>query len=252
LIPKLIHYCWFGPNQLTDLEKDCISSWKQWLPDYTLKCWNEDNFDVNSFGFTKEAYRLKKYAFVSDVCRLYALSNEGGIYLDTDMFLIRTFDSLLHYDFFIGDQKEGSINAAIMGSEPNHPLILELLKGYKKLTFDYHAPMDIPTYLNARLNREGIKVFSREYFYPLPYAKRGSDIKDYIRPETIAVHLWNHSWKNERDYLHDKNFSMALKQYFHRCLASPQSIWKDVFWLDFMKYFLADKFGFVYKLYRGK
>lgn len=250
MIPKVIHYCWFGPNQMAGLEKDCIQSWKKWLPDYTLKCWNEDNFDINSFEFTKEAYRLKKYAFVSDVCRLQALYSEGGIYLDTDMLLVQKVDSLLTYDFFIGEQKERSLNAAIIGAEAKHPLILELLDGYRQLTFDYNAPMDMPTYLNGRLKKEGIKVFSPEYFYPLPYTKRGRAIEYYIRPETITVHLWNHSWKQERDYLHDKNFSMALKQYLQRCLTSPQSILKDAFLLDFLKYFLADKFGFVYRWYK--
>lgn len=236
---------------MTDLEKYCILSWKRWLPDYTLKCWNEDNFDVTSFEFTKKAYRLRKYAFVSDVCRLQVLYNEGGIYLDTDMLLVQKIDSLLSYDFFIGEQKEGSLNAAIIGAEARHPIILKLLNGYRPIAFDYYSPMDIPTYLNERLKRDGIKVFTPEYFYPLPYAKRGSSIKEYVRPETLLVHLWNHSWKQERDYLHDKNFSRALKQYFYRCRASPSSIWRDTFLLDFMKYFLADKFEAVYRMYKG-
>jgi hypothetical protein len=235
---------------MTDLEKDCIQSWRKWLPEYTIKCWNEVNFDVSLSEFTKEAYRSNKYAFVSDVCRFQVLYSEGGIYLDTDMLLVQKLDSLLIYDFFIGEQKKGCFNAAIIGAEARHPIILELLNGYSQFAFEYNAPMDIPTYLNARLKRDEIKVFPVEYFYPLPYAKRGTHPQEYIQPETIGVHLWNHSWKNERDYLHDKNFGMALKQYFHRCSTSPRSIWKDAFLFHFIKFFLADKFGGIYRWYK--
>lgn len=251
MIPKIIHYCWFGAGQMTDLEKDCIHSWKKWLPDYALKCWNEDNFNVTSFKFTKEAYRLKKYAFVSDVCRLQALYQEGGIYLDTDMMVVRKFDDLLGHQFFIGKERKDLISAGIIGSEKNNPLIQTLLHKYANLQFVYHKPIDIPTFLTENLpSHQDITVYSSEYFYPLPYKMRGRDYISFITEQTFAVHLWNHSWKNERDYLHDKNFSMALKQYFQRCLASPQNILKDAFLLDFMKYFLADKFGFVYRWYK--
>lgn len=238
---------------MTEMEKDCIRSWEKWLPDYTFKRWNEDNFEVNAFEFTKAAYRLRKYAFVSDVSRLHALYEQGGIYLDTDMMVVRDFDDLLQHQFFIGKERRDLISAGIIGSVKNSPIIKSLLDNYAMLKFDYNTPMDIPSFLTANLqSNQDISIYSPEYFYPLPYVMRGRDYRNFIKEQTYAVHLWNHSWKQERDYLHDKNFSMALKQYFNRCKTSPRSIWKDAFLLDFMKYFLADKFGFAYKLYKGK
>ena len=92
MIPKIIHYCWFGRNPLPALTLKCIESWNTHLPDYEIIEWNEDNFDVNQFSFAKDAYDSKKYAFVSDVCRLYVLSKYGGIYLDTDMEILKPLD----------------------------------------------------------------------------------------------------------------------------------------------------------------
>ena len=221
------------------------------MPQYTIKCWDEDLFDVNRFEFAKEAYKLGKYAFVSDVCRLHALNEEGGIYLDTDMMVIKTLDNLVSFDIFIGEQKEQSLNAAIIGAVPKHPVIKGLLEGYKTVKFDYFDPLDIPKYLNTSLDRELIKVFPKEYFYPLPYAERGNHFKDYIKPETYTVHLWNHTCKQERDYLHDKKFTMALKRYFQRIFTSPKTVWKDSFPVDFLKYFFAAKLGSVYRMYKN-
>lgn len=102
MIPKIIHYCWFGRKEKPQQVVRFIEGWKQKLPNYTIKEWNEDNFDVNSCDFTREAYIHKKYAFVSDVARLYALFVEGGIYMDTDVEVIKSFDDLLHESFLIG------------------------------------------------------------------------------------------------------------------------------------------------------
>ena len=102
MIPKKIHYCWFGGNPLPVLAQKCIESWKKYLPDHEIIEWNEDNFDINEYEYAKEAYYAKKYAFVSDVARLHALVNEGGIYLDTDIkFLKGLPDSLLEGKGFL-------------------------------------------------------------------------------------------------------------------------------------------------------
>lgn len=99
MIPKIVHYCWFGGNEMPPLVKWCMKSWKKHLPDYTFKLWNETNFDVNSVPFVKEAYEAKKYAFVADYVRLYALYTEGGIYLDSDVRVLKSLDCFLKYDF---------------------------------------------------------------------------------------------------------------------------------------------------------
>lgn len=102
MIPKVIHYCWFGGKPIPNDVKKCINSWKKKCPDYEIKCWNESNFDVNAHPFTKAAYEAKAWAFVSDYARLKVVYDHGGIYLDTDVELLKNLDFLLKYDFYIG------------------------------------------------------------------------------------------------------------------------------------------------------
>ena len=102
MIPRRIHYCWFGRGQMPDLAIKCIESWHKYMPDYEYKLWNEDNFDINSIPYVKEAYESKKYAFVTDYVRLYALYTEGGIYMDTDVEVLKPYDDLLYLSGFTG------------------------------------------------------------------------------------------------------------------------------------------------------
>lgn len=232
------------------MELDCIQSWKAVLPDYEIKLWNEENFDFSAYGFSSEAYKLGKYAFVADVCRLHALYQEGGIYLDTDMLVVRSFDDLLDSDFFLGEEREGIVNAAIIGSVKENPLILDLLSKYGETNFDHEKPLDIPSFLTLNLDKRTVKIYPPAYFYPLPFSKKGQDYKSYIQPETYALHLWNHSWKTEWSHLHDKSFAKALSGYFTRIQASPKSIIGDSFPIKFIKYFLADSFSGLYQKYK--
>ena len=101
-IPKRIHYCWFGKSDFPELAQRCIASWHQFMPDFEYKLWNEDNFDVKSHPYTEEAYAEGKYAFVSDYVRLYALEREGGMYLDVDFMVYKSFEVLLAYKAFAG------------------------------------------------------------------------------------------------------------------------------------------------------
>ena len=102
MIPKTIHYCWFGRAPMPDLAHRCIESWHKFMPNYEYKLWNEDNFDINCNKYVKEAYEAEKYAFVTDFVRLYALYSEGGIYMDTDVEVLKPYDNLLHLSGFIG------------------------------------------------------------------------------------------------------------------------------------------------------
>ena len=97
VIPKIIHYCWFGGNELSELAKKCISSWRKYCPDYEIIEWNESNFDINLCQYVREAYKEKKWAFVSDYARFWILYNFGGIYMDTDVELITSIDGLVEY-----------------------------------------------------------------------------------------------------------------------------------------------------------
>ena len=102
MIPKIIHYCWFGKGLMPQSQKKCIEGWKKLMPDYQFMLWDESTFNVNICDFTVAAYKKKKYAYVADVARLYALSEYGGIYLDTDVEVFKRFDDFLKYDFFTG------------------------------------------------------------------------------------------------------------------------------------------------------
>lgn len=102
MIPKLIHYCWFGKGSIPASHKDCIRTWSKVMPSWKIQCWNEDNFDIDSYPYVKEAYNNKKYAFVADVARLHVLYNYGGVYLDTDVELYKPFNPFLDSDFFSG------------------------------------------------------------------------------------------------------------------------------------------------------
>lgn len=246
MIPKIIHYCWFGNKSFTDLESSCIQSWREVLPDYEIKLWNESNFDYSAFSFSAKAYQLGKFAFVSDICRLHALYTEGGIYLDTDMFVLKDFEDLLKEDFFLGEEKEGLVNAAIVGSTKNNRQVFNLLNQYKKLTFDYEAPLDIPTFLKSFLDRKKAKVYTKEYFYPLPFAERVKNFRPFVQAETYTVHLWNHSWKNEWHFLHDKNFSMAWTQYMNHLFDGTLTCKKLYFPIQFCKYYVAHLFPGLY------
>ncbi|SFO47936.1 Glycosyltransferase sugar-binding region containing DXD motif-containing protein [Algoriphagus ornithinivorans] len=231
---------------MTELELSCIQSWKEVLPDYGFKLWNESNFDYSAYAFSAKAYQLGKFAFVSDICRLHALYTEGGIYLDTDMLVLKDFKGLLKEEFFLGEEKEGLISAGIIGTTKNNPQISGLLDKYKQLTFDYDAPLDIPTFLTSYLERDKAKVYTKQYFYPLPFAERGKDFRPFVKAETYAVHLWNHSWKNEWQFLNDKNFRNAWTQYMNHLFDGPLTSKKLYFPVQFCKFYVAQMFPGLY------
>ena len=135
MIPKKIHYCWFGRGQMPESAKYYINSWKKELPDYELKLWNEDTFDINSNCYVKEAYESKKFAFVTDYVRLYALYTEGGIYMDTDVEVLRNLDIFLCHKAFSGFESLNQVPTGIMGSEKGLSIIKELLDYYNDKHF---------------------------------------------------------------------------------------------------------------------
>lgn len=135
MIPKIIHYCWFGRNPLPKLAIDCIASWKKFLPDYEIIEWNEDNFPIDDYPFAKEALENKKYAFISDVCRLYALKEMGGIYMDTDVEVLKSLNDFLHHSAFSGFENDDFVPTGIMASEKNGQWVSELLEYYDDRSF---------------------------------------------------------------------------------------------------------------------
>ncbi|KWW25832.1 MAG: glycosyltransferase [bacterium F082] len=137
MIPKIIHYCWFGHGPMPELALKCIESWHHHMPDYEYKLWDEDSFDVNIVPYTKEAYEAHKYAFVSDYVRLWALYHEGGVYLDVDFLVYKPFDDLLHWDAFAGFEgsKHMPLMMGVIASVPKGEWVNEQLEAYDNRRF---------------------------------------------------------------------------------------------------------------------
>ena len=194
MIPKVIHYCWFGRNPKSPLIERCIKSWHEKLPDFEIREWNEDNFDVSAHKYTKAAYSDKKWAFVSDYARLKILEEHGGIYLDTDMFVLRDMAPLLGDELFIGKEDDVYVNAAILGSVPAHPFLKSLIQKYELLV--ERVPIPIVATNLLKENTFNIKVYDKEYFYPFS----SETIKNFdgsnAPAQSYAVHLWDYSWGN--------------------------------------------------------
>ncbi len=218
MIPKIIHYCWFGPGKMTKLEKRCIASWKKVLPDYAIKCWDESNFDINYNNFTKDAYKAGKFAFVSDVARLHAIYHVGGIYMDTDMFMLKSLDQFLIHPFFIGHYRPGELAVGIFGCEKGNHVTEILLKAYQRIKFDQQNLHTIPNHFDLVVDQEHLHdkmvIYSPEFFYPLPFEKKNENYEKYITTNTMAVHLWNHSWKDEFSSLKNFDFMASISLHF--------------------------------------
>lgn len=209
MIPKIIHYCWFGRGEKPELDCRCIESWRNYCPDYEVIEWNETNFDIRSNLFVQQAYEKGKYAFVSDYVRLHALCHYGGIYLDTDVQLIKNLDIFLCNKAFSGFESKTKIQTGVMGSEANFWLFEEFLSRYEGRRFiGMDGEMDLNPNVNILteiLEKYGLEVnnqkqtvrecvlFPQEYFCPKDYVS--GEIN--ITPNTYAIHYFNGSWVPE-------------------------------------------------------
>ena len=134
-IPKIIHYCWFGGGAISPENRKCMESWEKYCPDYKIIEWNEQNFDISKNRYVQQAYEAKKYAFVSDYARLAVVYEYGGIYLDSDVEVLKSFDPLLDLPYFVGAENAGTIEAAIIGAEKGCDWIKACLDYYKGRNF---------------------------------------------------------------------------------------------------------------------
>lgn len=206
MIPKKIHYCWFGRGEMPDLAQKCISSWKKYLPEYEIKEWNEDTFDLNLYPYAREAYDKRKFAFVTDVVRLYALYTEGGIYMDTDVEVLKPLDYLLQFDGVSGFETDSQIPTGLMASRKGLPLMKELLDDYNDLHFVMpDGSLDLTTNvfrITKVFNRHGFDpngkmqtvadftLLPKDYLCPKDYR----DDKIYLTENSMAIHHFSASW----------------------------------------------------------
>lgn len=220
MIPKKIHYCWYGKGTYNDVLKKCIASWNEKLPDYEIKKWDESNTPFEKLPFLKLLYKQKKWSFISDYIRLYAIYTEGGIYLDTDIEVIKKFDDLLNNKAFIGFQTDSinvksPVNNALIGACKGNSFILDCAKETEKkqrLQFNaMGAPVlskvlfgyGLSTYKLQEIN--GVKVFPVDYFYPLPWKTSFDEIQKYVTKNSYCIHWWQESWTSKN---HDLKYYM--------------------------------------------
>lgn len=211
MIPKIIHYCWFGHNPMPELALKCIESWHQHLPDYEYRLWNEESFDVRCNAYVKEAYESGKYAFVTDYVRLFALYTEGGIYMDTDVEVLKPFDDLLSLSGFTGYEGSKYLPpvTGTIASEAGNEWVKEQLDAYEGIHFLLpDGSMDLTTN-TVRISRimqqggfipdgkkqeyKGMHIFPVEFFCP-----RQTSGEILMTGNTYCDHHFVGSWNNSK------------------------------------------------------
>lgn len=232
MIPKIIHYCWFGGNPLPESAQKCIASWEKFFPDYEIKEWNESNFDISCCTYVQEAYKAKKWAFVSDYARFWILYNEGGIYFDTDVEVIREFDDIVVHGSFIGC--ETSLNGSIginpglgLGVVAHLPLLKEILDYYQTLHFiKENGELNTATTvvdnttaiilkhdwkpINKIQSVADISIYPPEYFCPIDNITGIIEITE----NTHSIHHYTASWHNKTD-----EKIMLISRFFINCFG---------------------------------
>lgn len=207
MIPKIIHYCWFGQGEKPELAKKCIASWQKFCPDFAIREWNEDNCDYLAMPFMAEAYAAKKYAFVSDVMRLLVLEQYGGVYFDTDVEVVRDISPLMDDEGFIGFENDQYVASGLtIASVPHHPVVQAMIEEYQNLHFVNadgitnavgcpHLNTDVMEHFGLVRNGQeqtvaGIHVYPADFFNPLD-SMTGKLTKT---ENTYSIHWYSMSW----------------------------------------------------------
>ena len=218
MIPKKIHYCWFGRNPLPPSAIKCINSWKKYFPDYEIIEWNEDNFDVNVLPYTAEAYAAKKYAFVSDYARFWILYTYGGLYFDTDVEVIRPMDDILAQGAFMGKELDNvksnrqAVNPGLgLGAEQGMELYKRMLDGYKDLKFildnGERNPFSMIPMVTKFFEEDGLQVgggiqkIDEITIYPPDFFNPWDDICGVLRKteHTRSIHWYSKTWMKKEN-----------------------------------------------------
>lgn len=233
MIPKIIHFCWMSGDAYPEDINRCLQSWKNILPDYEIRLWNSQTFDMNKSIWVKEAYEKKKYAFCADYIRLYALYNYGGIYLDSDVEVLKSYNNLLDLPYFIGLESKGIIEAATMGAEKGNPFIADMLKYYKNRHFvkgngeldlmimpevmrrvldDKYRMKIIKDIKDFEYSSDTISVFPSDWFSPIDTSGKRYVLK--TTTNTYSIHRFASAWVDPKVMLLVKIFGYNSKTRF--------------------------------------
>ena len=231
MITKTIHYCWFGRNPKPKLALKCIRSWKRHCPDYQIIEWNEDNFDISSCPlYVRQAYEAKKWAFVTDYVRLWAMTKFGGIYMDTDVEVIKSLDELLYVEGFSGFESKATIPTGIMASKKDNKWILQHLDSYKNSSF-----FDNAGNMNLETNVKRITEISKKFHGFIPNGKMQELLYGFIiypkyyfcpksallgtvniTPKTYTIHHFAGSWLDNDDKERASLYKEKVKKIMNR------------------------------------
>ena len=217
MIPKVIHYCWFGGGQKNKLIQKCIKSWGKVCPDYTVIEWNEQNYDISSAPeYVRQAYAAKKWAYVADYVRLYVVFQHGGVYMDTDVELVRPLDPLLQNRAYFGFETVDTINTGLgFGAEKGHPILQEMMQQYEQRSFCFEDGkyLTCPLLDTAVFCKHGLKLNNEKQLLdggililPTDYLCPKSLLTEKITktPNTLSIHHFNTSWFSEEQRKHHK------------------------------------------------
>lgn len=221
MIPKKIHYCWFGSKPLTELGHKCLESWKKFFPDYEIIEWNEQNYDVNKNSYINEAYTAGKFAFVSDFARFDILYQEGGIYFDTDVEVIKDMAPIIEKGAFAGIESLGNLNAGLgIGCPAASPIVGEIVKSYKQDNFiKSDGSMNLKTVVtrvsdifknygftdkNEMQIVAGFHIYPKDYFAPKDVCTHNLEITN----NTYSIHHYDGSWVSHelRQLMYEKEW----------------------------------------------
>jgi mannosyltransferase OCH1-like enzyme len=191
-IPKIIHYVWVGPRAFPEYAKQNLAGWQRNMPGFQFKLWNEENSPMQHH-YVQAMYKKRKWAFVSDYIRLYAIESEGGIYLDSDMEVVRSLEPFLNDSCFVGRSKSGHIESAIIGATPHHPFIKKVLEFYNSDT-TYSIKNTSPRIIEKTLHKhpfQNVTRYESSHFFP---CDAGEECTEVLRENAYTIHGWAETW----------------------------------------------------------